>query len=143
MKKDTQLYEQKVSEMLAVYRKVAPDCFSQKQALERVVRHPASRFYIQAHTAYNKLRHVFNGYSTELMADKECDKRMYEEIYKRVLELANNPENYGMSLNKLCEIVVEQPAPEFYMSPSTFRLLLSRERPKIRERLRQMRHATD
>ena len=86
MKKDQQLYEQKVSEMLAVYRKVAPDCFSQKQALQRVVEHPASRFFIQGHTAYNKLRHLFNGYSEELPVEKECDKRMYEEIYRRVVD---------------------------------------------------------
>ena len=138
MKKDAQLYEQKVNEMLSVYRKVAPDCFSQKQALRRVVEHPASRFFIQGHTAYNKLRHLFNGYSSELPVEKECDKRMYEEIYRRVIEMAQQPEHYGKSLSQLCEMVVEQPAPEFYMQPEAFRHILYRERPKIRERLRQM-----
>ena len=138
MKKDAQLYEQKVSELLSVYRKVAPDCFTQKQALKRVVEHPASRFYIQGHTAYNKLRSYFNGLTDKIPIEKECDKRMYEEIYRRVVEMSKQPEYYGKSLGQLCEIIVEQPAPEFYMKPEAFRQILYRERPKIRERLRQM-----
>ena len=138
MKKDKQLYEEKVAEMLRVYREVAPLCLTQKQALQRVCDHESSRFWIQPHTAYNKLRKVFNGYASELPVEKECDKEMYEEIYRRVLSLSAQPEHFGKSLRELCEIVVRQRAPKFYMKPSGLTTILIEQRKLIRERLRRL-----
>jgi len=45
----------------------------------------------------------------------------------------------GMSFTQLCEKVVREEAPEFYMSPSTFRQLLASERKRLREE-RRRRH---
>lgn len=136
MKKDEHLQEQKINEMMEIYKKVALECFTQKQAMKRVVEHQASRFFILPHTAYCKLRKVFSGETDRIYAVKEFDREMYEEILKRVMELSQRPEYYGKSLMQLCEIVVRQPAPKFYMKPITFRIILAKQKKIIRERMR-------
>ena len=136
MKRDDLLYQEKCNEMMEVYKKVAVECFTQKQAYDRVVNHKASRFFIQPHTAYNRLRAVFKGKTQNIEVTKECEQRMYEELYKRVVELSLMPQHYGASLMQLCEIAVMQEAPEFYMKPEGLRHLLIKQRKIIREQLR-------
>lgn len=138
MKRDTYLYDMKIKELLKVYREVAPNCITQKQALERVVRHQASRFFIQPHAAYCKLNGIFRKGEERINVTKAAEVRMYDEIYKRVLELSESPEHFGKSLYELCEIVVNQPAPEFYIEPSSLRGILHVQRKLIRERLRKL-----
>ena len=130
MKKDEHLQEQKINEMMEIYKKVALECFTQKQAMKRVVEHQASRFFILPHTAYCKLRKVFSGETDRIYAVKEFDREMYEEILRRVMELSQR-----------CEIVVRQPAPKFYMKPITFRIILAKQKKIIRERMRLNRES--
>lgn len=137
MKKDKYLYDLKVAELVKVYREVAPLCITQKQALERVVSHKASRFFILPHTAYCRLYGRFVR-GEDFKLTKELEMRMYGELYRRVVELSESPEHYGKSLYDLCEIVVNQPAPEFYIQPESLRTILSKQSRLIRERLRKL-----
>lgn len=133
MYKDEELYRRKVEEMLRVYREVAHECWYQKDAERKVVMHKASCFFIQPHSAYNVLRQVFYGKSDVIPIRMSNVRRMYEEIYRRVLAMSRKPEYSGMKLIELCEIVVNEEAPEFYISPMSFRTILSRERARMRK----------
>lgn len=133
MYKDEELYRRKVEEMLRVYREVAPLCWLQKEAEKKVVTHKASSFFIQGHSAYNVLRKVFYGVTDVIPVGATNAHRMYEEIYRRVLSKSLSPEYADKSLRELCDIVVEEEAPEFYISPMTFRSILSRERSRLRK----------
>jgi len=133
MYKDEELYRRKVAEMIKVYREVANDCWYQKEAEKKVVKHKASCFFIQPHSAYNVLRKVFYGKTDKIPIKIDNVRRMYEEIYRRVLAMSRRPEYAGMKLFQLCEIVVNEEAPEFYISPSTFRYILGVERAKLRK----------
>lgn len=122
--------------MLRIYRELAGDCWTQKQAYEKVVRHRASSFYILPHTAYNALRKVFKGMQSDVRCHTENDRRKYRDIYARIVERSAEPEYAGMSLRELCEVVVREPAPEFYLNPSTFSRILADARKEKRRRLR-------
>ena len=132
MRRDEDLYERKIEEMISVYRKVAPECWTQKQAFERVVNHPASGFFILPQTACNVVRNMYWGRSDHIRRRSGNQARMYEEIYRRIMEKSQKPEYSGMSLMGLCTIVVDEPAPEFYMSVDSFRNVFSREKAKLR-----------
>lgn len=133
MYKDDDLYRRKIDEMVEVYKKVAPLCWRQGEALRRVVGHKASSFFITPHAAYCAIRDVYLGRTDKITHRIPSMKRMYEEIYRRVLDMSRSPKYSGWSLTKLCEEVVEQEAPEFYLSPETFRGILCRERRKLRK----------
>jgi hypothetical protein len=139
MRRDEDLYERKIEEMISVYRKVAPECWTQKQAFERVVNHPASGFFILPQTACNVVRNMYWGRSDHIRRRSGNQARMYEEIYRRIMEKSQKPEYSGMSLVGLCTIVVDEPAPEFYMSVDSFRNVFSREKAKLRMRYENRR----
>ena len=56
-------------------------------------------------------------------------KEMYEEIYNRVMELKKLYPN--KSITELCCKVVEQPAPKFYLTPGSTKLLVCKIRRKL------------
>lgn len=124
MFKDPSLYQQKLDEMLRIYQLVAPECWNQRQAYERVVKHAAPRFYILPHTLYVALYEVLNGKRKCFKYTKPAQLRMYEELLARVVEKSQDPYYDGWSLHRLCEVTVEEPAPEFYTEPNTFRQML-------------------
>lgn len=133
MWRDEQLYQMKTDEMMAVYREVAPECFTQKQAFNKVVKHKASRFYVLPHAVYCALKGAFYG-TGEIKTKAPSAKRMYLELYKRLLDMSRDPFHEGESLRELCSKVVLQPAPEFYISPVTFANIFAREKVKLRKR---------
>ncbi len=139
MYKDVHLYRERSAELLRVYREVAPLCITERQAAERVVKHKSPRFWVTPHAVYDKLWNTFTGRSQELPLVKANEIRMYTELLSRLRRLSCQPENMGMSFTQLCEKVVREEAPEFYMSPSTFRQLLASERKRLREE-RRRRH---
>ena len=124
MFKDPSLYQQKLEEMLRIYQLVAPDCWNQRQAYERVVKHAAPRFYILPHTLYVALYQVLNGKTKGFKFSKPVQLRMYEELLNRVIRKSQDPAYEGWSLYKLCEETILEPAPEFYCEPNTFRQML-------------------
>ena len=136
MYKDLILQKQRRQELINIYREVAPGCWSQTQACEKVVNHEASCFFLTPHAAYNALRKVFYGTEDDINVVKPNDKRKYTEILKRVVALSKTPEHSHLNLRQLCEIVVSQKAPEFYLEPRTFSRILVRERKEQLSRLR-------
>ena len=66
-------------------------------------------------------------------------REMFQEIHKRVVELKTKNPNW--SINKCCEIVVAQPAPKFYLSAGSIRIMICKERKKrYEERKKRLRH---
>ena len=54
-KRNYSIIEEMRGALMDTYRKVAPDCWSQQEAWEKTVRHPAPRYYITAKQAYQRL----------------------------------------------------------------------------------------
>ena len=97
---------------------------------QRLAEHPASRFWVSAETAYVVIKRMLAGAHIETMRDSK--RRMYEEIYRRVVKMRNQEPQ--KSLQDIVECVVEQPAPSFYMTPGTAYVVLSRTMRKRRRK---------
>lgn len=102
-------------------------------AIEMAVNSPAKRFYISSDRAYGVLiRWDLHGV-TRLISDER--QEMYEELYERIKEL--KPLYPNTPLMHLVEMVIEQPAPKFYLKISSAKTILcnyklNRSQPSFR-----------
>ena len=117
-------YKQVVSEMNIIVL---------DEALELTVNSPAKRFYISADRAYGVLvRWDLHGV-TRLISDER--QEMYEELHERIKEL--KPLYPNTPLMHLVEMVIEQPAPKFYLKIKSAKTILcnyklNRSQPSFR-----------
>lgn len=103
------------------YRDVYRHCWTQNEAWKRTVRHPAPRFYVSPKQARLVVAPLLRGDFSQLEKMSPEKKKMYREIYERVLQAAQRPEFVGKSLNYIIPHIVSQPAPEFYLEVETIR----------------------
>lgn len=98
------------------------------EALTRTVNSPAKRFYISSDRAYGVLIRWEKYGITKLITPER--QEMYEEIYRRILELRKSrPE---LPLQHLTEIVIEQSAPRFYIEITSAKTILCNYKRKKR-----------
>ena len=96
------------------------------EALELTVNSPAKRFYISADRAYGVLiRWDLHGV-TRLISDER--QEMYEELYERIKEL--KPLYPNTPLMHMVEMVIEQPAPKFYLKIKSAKTILCNYKSK-------------
>lgn len=90
-----------------------------------IVNMPSKRFWVSGVRASIVVSALLRG--EDVMNKMHPSKReMYTEIYRRVLVLrVDRPQN---SVLELCEVVIDSPAPKFYMSPARARVLVSKVR---------------
>ena len=107
--------------LMAVYRDVAPKCFSQRDAWEQTIKHPAPRYYVSPKQAYQRLLPLLDGDTSGLDAMKPERRRMYMSIFEKVMEASQRREFAGKSLWYIIPWVVSQPAPEFFIGAESIR----------------------
>ena len=96
------------------------------EALELTVNSPAKRFYISADRAYGVLvRWDLHGV-TRLISDER--QEMYEELYERIKVL--KPLYPNTPLMHMVEMVIEQPAPKFYLKIKSAKTILCNYKSK-------------
>lgn len=65
-------------------------------------------------------------------------REMYEEIYRRVIAMREDYPEFTVS--KLCAMVVEQPAPKFYLTPGSAKMVVCKARKEwIRRKQERLR----
>lgn len=121
-------------DLMAAYRRIAPTCWRQAQAWRLVAESPAPRFYISGDACARVLRRIRNEGTGFLDDIRESKKRMYLELWVRFQRLCRNRDYMDISFIGLCDILVMQPAPEFYCSPGTVREVFHRTRNHVYRR---------
>ena len=96
------------------------------EAIERTVNSPAKRFYIGSDRAYGVLVRWDRYGICKLVSPLR--QEMFEEIYRRILELRKTMPD--TPIMHLAEIVLEQPAPKFYLEISSAKTILCKYRQK-------------
>lgn len=100
-----------------------PDVFRE------VVKKQSARFWVSERRAAIVLSRLFNG--DELAEMRPLKRRMFKEIFRRAKKMrANYPQ---LTMLQIAEHVVQQPAPEFYITPGSAKVIVS----KIRKRQRK------
>lgn len=107
-------------------------CKTQTEALTRVVQSPCKRFWVTPECAAKVLAKLHKGGDVSKMTP--CKQRMYTELYRRFLEKQKLEEYKNMSLSRICEILVEEEAPEFYLLPDTAMDIFIVEKDKRRKK---------
>lgn len=104
---------------------------------KKVAEMPAERFWVSEERAAIVISNMFKGRS---IANMRSNKReMYEEIFRRVQALKKErPED---TIYELTFEVVQQPAPKFYLTPESARIIIHYIKKKwYAERKRKYRH---
>ena len=108
------------------------------RVVEEVVSSPSKRFWVSEERAKIVLAEIARGNSLERMNKTRRD--MYMEIYRRVRLLQK--EQPDLSLNRLIETVIEGPAPCFYLTPQSAKVILHRIKKKCAylEKKQKLKH---
>lgn len=81
---------------------------------------PSERFWVSEERAYVVILGMLKGKKLEKMGGMK--REMFQEIYRRVMELKRlHPEQ---CLKLLVEKVCSQPAPKFYLTPKTIKVII-------------------
>ena len=98
------------------------------EVLNAVVCSPSKRFWVTSERAAIVIYNMMKGDELEHM--RPLKRKMFREIYRRVMKLkANYPQ---LSIPILTEQVVAEPAPEFYITPGSAKVIISRIRKRRR-----------
>ena len=103
----------------------------------KVVAMPSERFWVSEERAAIVIGSMLRGNKLEKM--RHNAREMYFEIYKRVL---SEREKYpDKSIGEIVFHVIRQPAPKFYLTPDSARVIVTRiKREKYSKVFKRLRH---
>lgn len=104
----------------------------------KVVDMPSKRFWVSEERAAIVISAMMRGESLDNM--RPLKREMYNEIYRRVMRLKED--NPNMPVSQLVATVVEQPAPKFYLTPGSAKVLICKIRKEwyFQRTRRRLRH---
>lgn len=114
---DYSLRKRMYHDLMEAYKKVAPHCWTQQEAYERMVKQPAPRYYVTAKQAYQVLARMVRGDFERVNMMLPLRRRMYYTLFDEFVNLCEKPMFYGQSVWFIVQHAVERPAPEFFVSP--------------------------
>lgn len=123
-------------DLLNAYKEVLSEIkcpFLLQDVMEKTVRKPAKRFYSSTKYAYMCIKAIKEGRPIQYQQDEK--KRMIHEVWERVQRLES--EYPDMKLDHLVEMIMDSPAPEFYLKASSAEVILCRAKQK--ERAKELR----
>lgn len=104
---------------------------------KQLVNMPSERFWVSEERAAIVISDMLKGRPIDNMTRNK--REMYEEIYRRVLALRE--ERPDASITELVSEVVEGPAPKFYLTPKSAKVIISKIKSEWYERRkRKYRH---
>lgn len=102
-----------------------------------IVNQPSARFWVSDIRAALVVSAIMRG-EADLDSMWTLKKEMYEEIYRRVLALRE--ERPELSTSELCAMVVVQPAPKFYLTPGSAKMMICKARKQwVEEKWKRLR----
>lgn len=131
--------QERLDDLMRVYDEYIDSCeyIRMPDVFNNIVNMPSRRFWVSDIRAALVISAMLRG---EARLDKMCrsKREMYEEIYRRVMILRHEyPEH---TISKLCAMVLVQPAPKFYLTPGSAKIMVCKARKewirKKRQRLR-------
>lgn len=117
------------ADLLRAIRKCFAQCrhISMPEICAKAVKMPASRFWVSPERACTVVAKLDAG--RPLGAMRSTKREMFKEIHRRVCLLRQSMPSAPLS--HLVEIVIHQPAPEFYLAPGTVYLLFYQTRKEL------------
>ena len=134
-----ELYEERLENMMRVYDNYIMSCdyIRMTEVYSYIANAPAERFYVSDVRAAVVVSDMLHG--KKLPSMRPLKREMFEEICKRVRELRRNKPT--LSIRQLCAEVVAQPAPKFYITPGSAKIMICKARKEwIKNKLKRLSH---
>ena len=133
--------EERDRDLIEVYRTIyanAPITAKLHQVLQKTVASPSKRFWVSPERAFKVIGDIRSGKNLDNM---NTNKRlMFFEIEKRVSEVQKTEAHNNLGLYDIICIVIEQPAPCFYMTPESAKVIIHHIKKKwYKERTKLLR----
>ena len=103
---------------------------SMRDAAKFVSSSPAPRYYIEPKRASDLVGLILANVS--LINLNASSRRMAWHLYNNYKAWVENHPDSGLSRERIMEILVDEPAPEFYVGPQMARKIIYKERKKAR-----------
>lgn len=124
--KDTELKRMRDEALYNVYLQglEAGEFASQQQASDYVSLHSAPQYFIEA----KKLSTYFGMIESHisLIALNSASRRRVWHLYDEYRAWRRNHPDSKLTRERVCELLVEEPAPEFYLKPESVRRIIQR-----------------
>lgn len=92
-----------------------------------IVDMPSRRFWVSDIRAALVVSAMMRG-EADLDSMWPLKKEMYEEIYRRVIVMSADFQHRNRTISELCAMVVMQPAPKFYLTPGSAKMMVCKAR---------------
>ena len=132
-KKTTYLREQRDIALFNTYTKAIEefDFANQYEAYDYVRKHPAPRFFVSPFFCESMMLKMLAGKPTGLRNPQTV--RKYDELFRRYKSMQErHPE---LTLRDICERIIDEPAPEYYLNRRITQWIIARERKKRWEKM--------
>ena len=131
--------EERLENLMRVYDDYIMSCdyIRMPEVYAYIAKAPADRFYVSDARAAVVVSDMMQGKSLTDM--RPLKREMFEEIGRRVMELRGLHPSWTM--RKLCAEVVGQPAPKFYITPGSAKIMVCKARKLwIERKLKRLAH---
>lgn len=129
--------EERINDLMRAYDEYISSCdyIRMPEVYNKIVNMKARRFWVSDIRATKVIYSMLKGIPLKGM--RPLKKEMFEEIYRRVLLMKK--EHPERSIRTCCCIVVAQPAPKFYLTPGSAKIMVCKSRKKwISEKLKRL-----
>ena len=135
--KSVYLREQRDKEIFRIYSEaLSSGRFRSGPAIFDFVRkHPAPRFYVSSYFISRALYSIMRGDALDVKGQNAV--RKFNDLYKLFLKLRATEEYKSYSVQRISEVLEKCPAPEFYISARTTRLIISQQKRLQWERMQR------
>lgn len=131
--------KERLDDLMRVYDEYVASCryIRMPDVYKTIVNMPSRRFWVSDIRAALVVSAMIRG-EAHLETMNITKREMYEEIHRRVmLMLEDNP---SKTISELCSIVVAQPAPKFYITPGSAKIMVCKARKEWNRRKQQRLH---
>ena len=130
--KDTELKQMRDEDLYRVYVRTLGerDCASLQEAADVSRMEVAERYYISANEASSHIGSIQSGRS--LINLNSCSRRRIWQLWDNYRRWLEEHPGSTLSRERIMEELVQEPAPEFYISASHARHIIIKERRKVR-----------
>lgn len=130
--------DERINALMMEYERYIASCdyIRMSEVFDHIVNRPCRRFWVSEIRAAVVIADMLKGDSLENM--HSAKREMFQEIFARVIKLrARNP---GLSIYQSVSMVIRQPAPKFYLSPSSAKIMFYKARKKwYRKKMQRLR----
>lgn len=128
-----EFHRERTEDLMRAYVEYVSSCgkVSMSDVYRKIVDMPSSRFWVSDTRAAVVMSAVLRG-EPVLERMWSLRREMYTEICRRVMKLRS--QRPDMTVPQLCSAVVSQPAPKFYLTPGSAKMLICKARKEWKKR---------